>query len=72
MNARLRKYPDFAATVGLSEVKTCENARHYDRRYAEYKTAAPGLRLRRPDEEEQYKEFLSDPDNVAKPRDMRQ
>jgi hypothetical protein len=41
MNAHLRKYPDFAATVGLSEVKTCEDARHYDRRYAEYRKLHP-------------------------------
>jgi hypothetical protein len=72
MNAQLRKYPEFAATVGLAEVKTCEDARHYDRRYAEYKKLHPDFDDEGPTKEEQFKKFLSDPNNVAKPRDMTQ
>lgn len=72
LNALLRKHPRFAATVGLSEVKTCEDARHFSDRYREYKSAHPDFDHEGPTKEEQFREFLSDPANVAKPRDMRQ
>jgi hypothetical protein len=72
MNARLRKYPEFAATIGFSEVTTCEDARHFSKRYMEYKAAHPSFDDEGPTKEEQFRKFLSDPANVAKPRDMQQ
>ncbi|MDQ2646925.1 MAG: hypothetical protein M3020_24185 [Myxococcota bacterium] len=72
LNARLRRYPELAAAVGLSEVKTCDDARHFTKRYLEYKATHPDFDDEGPTKEEQFKEFLSDPANLAKPRDMRQ
>jgi len=67
MNAHLRKYPEFATAMGLTEVKDCDDARRYAERYDEYRQAHPDFDLEGPTKEEQFKEFLSDPDNIAKP-----
>ncbi|MEP6654076.1 MAG: hypothetical protein ABJA82_12005 [Myxococcales bacterium] len=69
MNALLRKYPEFAAAIGLAEVKDCNDARRYGERYHEYYQAHPGFDFEGPSKEEQFKEILSDPANVAKRRD---
>jgi hypothetical protein len=70
LNDRLRKYPEFAAAIGISEVKDCNDARRYTERYYEYKKAHPDFDFEGPTKEEQFREFLSDPNNVAKPRDL--
>jgi hypothetical protein len=67
LNERLRKYPEFAAAVGLTEVKDCNDARRYSERYHEYKKTHPDFDDEGPTKEEQFREFLSDPANIAKP-----
>lgn len=67
INARLRKYPELARAVGLSEVKDCTDARRYAERYFEYSRTHPGFDHEGPTKEEQFREFLSDPANVARP-----
>jgi hypothetical protein len=70
LNAHLRKYPEFAAAIGMTEVKDCNDARRYTERYHAYKQAYPDFDLEGPTKEEQFREFLSDPNNIAKPRDL--
>ena len=70
LNARLRKYPEFAAAIGMTEVKDCNDARRYTERYHAYKQAHPDFDFEGPTKEEQFREFLSDPNNIAKPRDL--
>jgi len=69
MNAKLRKYPEFAAAAGLTVVGDCSDARRYSERYLEYSGAHPGFDAEGPTKEEQFRDFLSEPDNVAKPRE---
>ena len=71
MNAHLRKYPELATAVGLTEVKDCNDARRYSERYLEYSHAHPDFDREGPTKEEQFREFLSDPANIAKPASSR-
>jgi hypothetical protein len=67
LNELLAKYPDFARASGLSEVKDCEGARLFARRYFAYKRDHPTFDHEGPSKAEQFEKFLSDPDNVARP-----
>lgn len=62
MNVRLRKYPEFAAAIGLTDVKDCTEARRYAQGYHEYRQAHPDFDGEGPTKQEQLKEFLSEPD----------
>ena len=67
LNQRLAKYPELAATIGMTEIKDCEDARLFTRRYFEYKRSHPDFDHEGPSKAEQFEEFLSDPKNVARP-----
>jgi hypothetical protein len=70
INAKLRKYPEFAAAIGITEVKDCNDARRYMERYHAYEELHPDFDFEGPTKEEQFRKFLSDPNNVARPRDL--
>jgi hypothetical protein len=67
LNRRLAKYPELAAAIGMTEIKDCEGARLFSRRYFEYKRSHPDFDHEGPSKAEQFEEFLSDPRNVARP-----
>jgi hypothetical protein len=43
MNRRLRAFPDFAAAAGMKLVRTCDEARAFDRVYDDYFNAHPNF-----------------------------
>jgi hypothetical protein len=67
LNQRLAKYPELAAAIGMTEIKDCEDARLFARRYFEYKQSHPDFDHEGPSKAEQFEKFLSDPKNVARP-----
>jgi hypothetical protein len=66
INARLAKYPELAEGIGIDSVSDCEGARTFMKLYYDFRDSHPEfVEVEGKTKQQQFEEFLSDPNNIA-------